>query len=136
MAEDKNPQENPRQIPRLPGPPQMPQNIPRPPLPEPLQMPKPKPQPLTIPKQVPEIRRPPARMVARPHVFLKVSSYKEIMDSLEEMNKQVGKIRNIVKEFEEVSRQEEQKLKIFEYVISKLNRDLLKVEGIFTEPEE
>jgi len=139
MDKETNTQKNPGQpAPQQPPrPPQFPANFPKPPMPEPLQMPKPGPKPLTIPRRspMPDIR-PPQRMSTRPHVFLKISSYKEIMGSLEEMNKQVGKIRNIVREFSDISRQEDQKLRVFADVISKLNEKLLKVEGIFTDPEE
>ena len=135
MNENKENQKTPVQPVQLPKIPQMPQNIQRPPLPGTLQMPKHRPNIPNMRMDMPNIK-PPQRIVTRPHVFLKIGSYKSIMNSLEEMNKQITKIRSITREFAEVSRQEEQKLRLFDSIISKLNERLSRIENIFTEPEE
>ena len=129
---------------RKPINPQIPDmGTPKVPSPEPLQMPRPGPQPLQAspglrpPMKVPDIRPPTASLrPVKPHVYVKVSSYKQIMERLNEMSKEVGRIRSLIGEMDSLTRQESQKIMVFNQVLSKLREDLDFVENIFTQPEE
>lgn len=130
-----------------PNPEKVPQRIKRPqfPRPEPLQPPRPGPQPLQAqpreqyrpPMNVPEIK-PPSRTLTpvKPHVYVKVSSYKDIMERIDKMSKEVGRIRNLMNEMGDLTRQEGQKLGVFNNILSKLRDDLNFLESTFTKPEE
>jgi hypothetical protein len=115
------------------------------PPPEPLQAPKMEPQPLQAPGNepirppmtIPDIRpRSLGLRPIKPHVYVKVSSYKQIMDKLAEMSKEVIRIRNLLNEMGDLTNQENQKLSVFNQVLTKMTEDLDFVENIFTEPEE
>jgi len=131
--------------------PPKPEGFPKMPAPEPLQMPRPGPapieaptglrrpmrQPVRPPMRVPDIRAPLSGLrPVKPHVYVKVSSYKQIMDKIDEMSKEVGRIRNLLSEMDTLTRQEAQKLGTFNQVLSRLRQDLEFVENTFTQPEE
>ncbi len=132
-------------LPELPEikPPKIPDVNPPAPGPEPLQMPAPRPGPINAPLQPPvsppiqEIRPPTTALrPIKPHVYVKVSNYREIMEKLDEMSKEVGRIKNLVSEMASLTNQENLKIAAFNQVLSRIRDDLDFVEKTFTQPEE
>jgi hypothetical protein len=109
-----------------------------PPIPK-MAPPKPmKPEPeMGAPKEPrPErIRTPPIRAL-RPHVFLKISKYREVLNSIDEVMDHIKDLRKSLKNIHEVEEKEAVRIKESEDILAKLEEVAKTFDRIFSSPEK
>lgn len=129
------------------------------PKPEPLQMPKPEPAapefksgpglpgPPPLPKRVekkklpvelPEITPPkrPEITSVKPHLFVKIDKYREVVDSISKLKSELNDIRKTLRDLESLDSQSMEKLKASETITNKIGELVTFFEQSFTAPEE
>ncbi|MCD6404187.1 MAG: hypothetical protein J7L59_03340 [Nanoarchaeota archaeon] len=117
--------------PLVPPPPSVPPV--RPTLPTPPTAPAPMP-----PKPpIPDIKPPkPTVKPVKPHVFVKITSYREIMERIEEIKASMHKLAQLLSEMAVSTRREEEKIATLGQILNSINQNLQVVDDIFSEPEE
>ncbi|MCD6547365.1 MAG: hypothetical protein J7K22_02305 [Nanoarchaeota archaeon] len=133
----RSPEElRPPQIPQLPQPkvpPSVPTSLPPFERPEPIPLPKPAPKPIELPKS--EFGEPP-KVREVPHIYIKISKYKEVMNTIKELSQQIAQTKNDLDELNNISEQERGKIKEAAEVLLKIEKLLSYLEETFTSPEE
>jgi len=115
-----------RKKPLIPSPPPVPPALPKPPT-----------APIPPKPPIPDIKPPkPTLKPVRPHIFVKVSSYKEIMERIEEIKTSIHKLSQLLSEMATSTRREEEKIATLSQILSNINQNLQVVDDIFSEPEE
>jgi hypothetical protein len=99
--------------------------------PEPIPMPMPRPQPIG---EFPPLR-PPQKMMA-PHIYVRVSKYKEVMDAINMLSRKIQETKNDLEDIHAISGQETEKIKEAAEVVIRMEELLKYLETTFTSPEE
>ncbi|RLG17581.1 hypothetical protein DRN63_02800 [Nanoarchaeota archaeon] len=120
------------------------------PKPEPLQQPKqkpmvpevraPKPPAIPPPPPLPEIKLPELPEIeerrARPAIYIKVSKYRELLDSMEKLKASLKELKRALEEYKYAKAQEEEKLAVCNDTVRKVEEIIKFFEKTFTQPEE
>lgn len=137
--------------------------LPEIPSPEPIQMPKPEPEPFEIakesmlpkglpgppplPKRTPRVKREPIEMpeitppkrpqisTVKPHLFVKIDKYREVVDSVQKLKSELADIRKTLKDLENLDSQSIEKLKACGTITNKITELIAFFEQSFTAPE-
>jgi hypothetical protein len=126
------------------------------PEPEPLQMPKPKPRavevkgfpgPPPIPSRMPRPKKEPVEMPeitpprrpeissVKPHLFVKIDKYNEVIDSVQKLKSELTEIRKTLRDLEALDTESMEKLKASETITNKITELITFFEQSFTAPE-
>ncbi len=133
--------------PPVPTPPYPGRELPKP---EPLQQPIPKPAVPEVkapelpaippPPPLPEIKLPELPEIeerrARPAIYIKVSRYRELLDSMEKLKTSLKELKRALEEYKYAKAQEEEKLTACNETVRKVEEIVKFFEKTFTQPEE
>ena len=115
-----------------PGPPTVPKMAP----PEPMDLePDLEEEDLEEPMMRERIRAPPIRAL-RPHVFLKISKYREVLNSIDEVMDHIKGLKKSLKNIHEVEEKEAVRIKESEDILAKLEEVARTFDRIFSAPEK
>jgi hypothetical protein len=120
--------------PGFPGPPPLPKRTMPPPKPEPKAKP-------VVPRprvEMPDIKpptRPPIAAI-KPHIFMKIDRYKEVVDTIDKLKDEVSDIKRSVKNLEELDMRSSEKVKAVETIVEKMSELVTFFERSFSTPEE
>jgi len=118
--------------------------VPRAPTPKPIMAPKPitlaapaiEPKPI-IPRTMPEevmAPRTPEITTLRPHVFLKIDKYKEVMSSIDRISSQLKDLKRGLENLKDLEEKESLKIKDSETILNELDSIAKRFDKIFTNP--
>ncbi len=91
--------------------------------------------PMTMPEEI-KAPRAPSIQKLRPHVFLKISKYKEVMSSIDRIMDHIKDLKKTLKNMKEVEEKETLKLKESDGIILKLEEVANVFDKIFSNPEK
>lgn len=80
--------------------------------------------------------RAPAISKLRPHVFLKISKYKEVMSSIDKIMEHIKGLKNSLKNIKEIDEKEAIKIKQSDELLAKLEEVARVFDKIFSNPEK
>ncbi len=133
----------PIQKPTIPQP--QPIQMPQQPQPQPVQQPQPQPElpklaerpvvPVTTPDEI-DAPSAPVIQKLRPHVFLKISKYKEVMSSIDRILIHIKDLKKSLRNMKEVEEKEAQRIKDNEDLLIKLEEIANTFDKIFSNPEK
>ena len=87
--------------------------------PEPIPTPAPKPKPVAV----------------KPHIYVKIEKYQEVMNAVAEIGKQIEETRKELESIEEMNIREKAKIEEAKAVLNKMKELINVLNGIFVEPE-
>lgn len=143
-APPRPPEEEPMMPPAPPRPPQEPmepRQVPVTPVVPPtrmrMEMPEVEGRPVSkvMPEEVMPLREPIIKRV-RPHVFLKISKYKEVMTSIDDIINLLRSLKKSLTSVKDIDEKEEMKIKESEEVLTKLEGIARRFDQIFSNPEK
>lgn len=87
------------------------------------------PEEISAPK-IPEIS------IIRPHIYLKIDKYKQVMQSIDKFNTQINSIKRTIETIKDLSQKEDHKIKETETVLAEIEQVINMLDKIFTTPEK
>ena len=78
----------------------------------------------------------PRPLVEKPHMFIRVSKYKEVMEAIRKLRKNIDEAKDDLEELKALSNEEESKLKDTVHVVLEIESLLKYLEETFTSPQE
>ncbi len=96
-------------------------------------MPPLEPKPI-IPRTMPEEVRAPEITELRPHVFLKIENYREVMNSIDRIASHLKDLKRSIENLKEMEEKESLKIKDSESVLNELDAIAKRFDKIFTNP--
>jgi hypothetical protein len=91
--------------------------------------------PMTMPEEI-ESPKAPAIQRLRPHVFLKISKYKEVMTSIDKITNYIKDLKKSLKNIRDAEEKEITKVKENDDVLLKLDEIASVLDRIFSNPEK
>ena len=73
---------------------------------------------------------------AKPHIFIRVGKYREVMDAVTELHRKIGEAKEDLESINDINNQEADKLKEAAEVVLRIEDMLRYLETTFTSPEE
>jgi len=90
-----------------------------------------RPEPIPMPKIEPK----PIEAKAKPSIFIKVSKYREVMDKIASLGKEIENMKRQIEELEGVEKQEMKEIEEAKDAIKKLEEIINYLRQVFTNPE-
>jgi len=91
--------------------------------------------PMAMPEEI-QAPRAPSIQRLRPHVFLKISKYKEVMGSIDKIMAHVKDLKKSLSNMKEIEEKESMKIKESEALLVKLEQVATTFDKIFSSPEK